>query len=283
MKRVILSWAIVLAIIGLGGFMGSQLLSESEKILAKVGDKVITQKDLDETAKGYESMRRGNPYNLQEKKDLLNNLVRTMLLVIEAEKEKMDEKPEFQVKLKLYKDELLAREFVAQKIEPLVTVTDKEVEEMMRKNPNLVPKEVVTFREIVVKTEKEAEGIYWDLKKGADFSVAVAAKSISQSKLKGGLVGPVTRGYLPPPVETVVFSLKEGEFSKPIKTEEGFQIVSVVKRQERSPEETKALEAKVREKVFQLEKNKKTQVLLEGKLEELKKQAKVEIYLDQLQ
>jgi len=265
MKRVIISWAIVLAVIGLGGFTGSQLLSESEKVLAKVGDKVITQKDLDEMVKGYESMRRGNPYNLQEKKELLNNLIKKALLVAEAEKEKMDEKPEFQVKLKLYKDELLAREFVTQKIEPLVTVKDEELEEIMRKNPNLIPKEMITYKEILVKTEKEAEGIYGDLKKGSDFSVVAAAKSLSQSRSKGGVVGPVARGSLPPPVEAIVFSLKEGEFSKPIKTEEGFQIVYLVSRKERSPQEIKVLEGKVREQILKLEKNKRTQALHEEK------------------
>lgn len=283
MKRVIISWAIVLAVIGLGGFTGSQLLSESEKVLAKVGDKVITQKDLDEMVKGYESMRRGNPYNLQEKKELLDNLIKKALLVAEAEKGKMDEKPEFQVKLKLYKDELLAREFVTQKIEPLVTVKDEELEEIMRKNPNLIPKEMITYKEILVKTEKEAEGIYGDLKKGSDFSVVAAAKSLSQSRSKGGVVGPVARGSLPPPVEAIVFSLKEGEFSKPIKTEEGFQIVYLVSRKERSPQEIKVLEGKVREQILKLEKNRRTQALLEEKLGELRKQIKVETYYDQLQ
>jgi len=283
MKRVILSGVIVLAVIGLGGFTGSQLLSESEKVLAKVGDKVITQKDLDEMVKGYESMRRGNPYNLQEKKELLDNLIKKALLVAEAEKGKMDEKPEFQVKLKLYKDELLAREFVTQKIEPLVTVKDEELEEIMRKNPNLIPKEMITYKEILVKTEKEAEGIYGDLKMGSDFSVVAAAKSLSQSRSKGGVVGPVARGSLPPPVEAIVFSLKEGEFSKPIKTEEGFQIVYLASRKERSPQEIKVLEGKVREQILKLEKNRRTQALLEEKLGELRKQIKVETYYDQLQ
>jgi hypothetical protein len=39
--------------------------------------------------------------------------------VTEAEKEKMDEKPEIQLKLRMYKNEILAKEYIASKIEAI--------------------------------------------------------------------------------------------------------------------------------------------------------------------
>jgi peptidyl-prolyl cis-trans isomerase C len=281
MKKNRLRWIMLFMITGLCVFGASKLFPE-ERILARVGDQTVTQVDLDELIKRYESMRKGNPYGLDEKKVLVNMLIKNTLLSIEAEREKLDQKPEFQSRLKMVKNELLVREYISQKIEPLVTVKNEEVEEILKQNPNLISKERLTIKEILVKTEKEAEEIYQELKKGADFSKIATEKSISRTKTKEGLIGTISRGQLPPPLETVVFNLKEGEFSKPIKTDEGFQIFYLVSRKEMDPEQIKILEGKLREKVIQLQKNKKIEATIEKKTEELKKQIKVETYFDQL-
>lgn len=282
MKKMVLYSVVIFIITGLSVFGASKLFPESEKILAKIGKRVITQNDLDEMIKRYKPSRREEPYSLDEKKSFLNMLIRNTFFSIEAEKEKMHEKPEIQSQLKIYRDELLMREYIITKIEPLVTVKDEEIKEILKKNPNLIPKERLTLKEILVKTEKEAEEIYQELKNGADFSKIATEKSISQTKIKGGLVGTISRGQLPPPLETVVFNLKEGEFSKPIKTDEGFQIFYLVSRKEIDPERIKMLDEKLREKIIQLERNKKIETMMEKKIEELKKQIKVETYFDQL-
>jgi hypothetical protein len=282
MKKMVLYSVVIFIITGLSVFGASKLFPESEKILAKIGKRVITQNDLDEMIKRYKPSRREEPYSLDEKKSFLNMLIRNTFFSIEAEKEKMHEKPEIQSQLKIYRDELLMREYIITKIEPLVTVKDEEIKEILKKNPNLIPKERLTLKEILVKTEKEAEEIYQELKNGADFSKIATEKSISQTKTKGGLVGTISRGQLPPPLETVVFNLKEGEFSKPIKTDEGFQIFYLVSRKEIDPERIKMLDEKLREKIIQLERNKKIEAIMEKKIEELKKQIKVETYFDQL-
>jgi len=268
-------------ITGLCVFGASRLFPE-ERILARVGDQTVTQIDLDELVKRYESARKGNPYGLDEKKDLVNMLIKNTLLSIEAEREKLDQKPEVQSKLKMYKNELLTREYISQKIEPLVTVKDEEIEEILKQNPNLIPRERLTLKEILVKTEKEAEEIYQELKKGADFSKIAAEKSIAQTKTKEGLIGTISRGQLPPPLEAVVFGLKEGEFSKPIKMDQGFEIFYLVSRKEVDPEQVRVLEGKLREKIIELEKSRRIGPMIDRKIEELKKQIKVETYFDQL-
>ena len=278
---MVLYWVALSMIIGLCAFGVSELFPE-EKILARIGKRVITQTDLDELLKRYESLRKDNPFTLEEKKNYLNMLIRATYFSMEAEREKLNEKPEIQSKLKIAKDDVLASEYITTKIVPFVTVKEGEVDEIMKQNPQLVPKEMLTLREILVKSEQEAEEIYQDLKKGSDFLKLATEKSISRSKTSGGLLGTISRGQLPPDLETIVFKLKEGEFSKPIKSDEGFRILYLVSRKERSPEEIKILEGKVREKIIQLEKNKKMEAMLEKKVEELKKQIKVETYLDQL-
>jgi peptidyl-prolyl cis-trans isomerase C len=282
MKKVVLHLVTLATIIGLCGFGASKLFSE-EKILARVGERVITQSDLDELLKRYEPFHKGGgPYSLDEKKRFLDSLIKNAIIGLEAEREKLNERPEFQAKLKMYKSELLVNEYITTKITPFISVTDEEVDELMKRSPNLVPKGTVTLKEILVKTEKEAEEIYQDLKKGADFSKIATEKSIAKSKTNGGLIGPISKEQIPPDLETLVSNLKEGEFSKPMKSDEGFRIYYLVNRKERSPQEIKMLEAKVRDKVFQLQKNQKIQAMMEKKVEELKKQIKVETYSDRL-
>jgi len=282
MKKMILQWVTFAIIIGLCGFGASRLFSE-EKILARVGEKVVTQSDFDELLKRYEQFHKGDePYTLNEKKRFLDSLIRNTIIVMVAEKEKVNERPEFQSKLKMLRNELLINEYVTAKIAPSISVSDGEVDELMRMNPNLVPKGTLTLKEILVKTEKEAEAIYQDLKKGADFSKIATEKSIAQSKTNEGLMGTVSIGQLPPNLETAVSNLKEREFSKPIQSDEGFRILYLVSRKERSPQEMKEIEVKVRDKIIQLQKNNKINAEIEKKVEELKKQIKIESYSDQL-
>jgi peptidyl-prolyl cis-trans isomerase C len=270
-------------LIGLSFALASQILSESEKILAKVENIVITQQDLDDYLAKVASFQQDKTFKPEEKKAHLNNMVKAALISLEAEKEKMDQNPEVKRKLKLYRREILIQEYVTTKIMPFATVTDEEIEAKFKENPNLVPKEMVTLREILVKTEEEAKAIYEELIKGGDFATIAGEKSISQSKIHGGQLRPIARGQLPKALEDVAFSLKKGEYSKPVKSEEGYYILSLVEKKERSPEEIKRLETIVKEKIRDIEKTAKAQEMVEKKVEELKKKARVEVHYDQIQ
>ena len=94
---------------------------------------------------------------------------------------------------------------------------------------------------------------------------------------------PVTRGQLPKVLEDVAFNLKKGEFSKPIKTEKGFCILLLAERKERTPEEMKDLESKVKGKLVQIESSKKAQEILDKKAADLREKVKVEVFYDRIQ
>jgi len=57
-------------------------------------------------------------------------------------------------------------------------------------------------------------------------------------------------GKTSPSLDSIAFQLKEGEFSRPIKTDEGFEILYLVDRKGQDSEEIKAIEKKVRRKSF---------------------------------
>jgi len=242
MKRGNLIFGIIVVFLVLSLISVTQLFSQSETILGKVGDQVITQNDFDEFLKKFAQFKGGKPFTPEEKKMMLNNLVKALLISMESEKEKLDQKPEVKTKLKLHRLDVLNQEYVDTKVKPYIVVTEEEITQKFKDNPNLVPKELLTLKEILVKTETEADGIYKELKKSEKLSERVSAiaseKSLAPSKIHGGLIGqkaPVSRGQLPKPLEEVAFKLKKGELSKPIKTDGGYYILFLEDRKERSP------------------------------------------------
>jgi parvulin-like peptidyl-prolyl isomerase len=283
MKRKIFNRLFIFGLLALLLFWVPKLFSESETILAKIGKTVITQSDLNEYMEKMAQLKKGDAFSSEDKKVLLDSLVRGAIITMEAEKEKLDQKPEIKSKLNIFRSDLLIQEYVNTKIQPFAAVTDKEIDEKFKGNPNLLPKETLTLKEIVVKTEKEAESIYKELKKGEDFSKLASEKSVAPSKTKGGQMRPISKGYLPKDLEEVAFNLKKGEFSKPIKTEEGFYILYLVERKERSPEELKRLEGIIKEKIKKIEESRKLEAMIEMKVEELKKDTKIEVYYNRIQ
>jgi parvulin-like peptidyl-prolyl isomerase len=283
MPRRILGWGTILFSIGLTCILVNQLFSESETILAKVEKRVITQSDLNEYMEKMAQLKKGGTFSAEEKKVLLDGLIKGAMITMEAEKEKLDQKPKIKSKINIFRSDLLIQEYVNTKMQPLAAVTDKEIDEKFKENPDLLPKETLLLKEIVVKAEKEAESIYEELKKGEDFSKLASEKSVAPSKTKGGQMSPISKGQLPKDLEEVAFNLKKGEFSKPIKTGEGFHILYLVERKERSPEELKRLEGVIKEKIKKIEESRKLQAMIEKKIEELKKNTKIEVYYDRIQ
>lgn len=258
--------------------------SKADQILAKVGNFVITQADLDETLNKFMALRKDRPYSPEEKKELLDGLVKQVLIMQEAEKMKLDKNPAIDTRLKMAKIEILMKEYIATVVEPKAQVTNKEVEDYLSQTPDLIPKETVVLKEIVVKTEPEARDVIKELKKGTNFSTLAAQKSIAPSKIHGGRLGTsMARGKLPKDLEDAAFKLKVGEYTDPIKTENGYTILFLEDKKVRSKKEIDDLMEKVKVRIEQLLKSRKIEEVMEKKVEDLKKGTKIETYYDKIQ
>lgn len=272
----------IICFFALSPFLMDHLYSESEIILAKVGEEFVTQKDFDEVLNNYKVTKKEKSFTGEEKKAILENLVMSFLFSEEARKEKMDQKPEVKSKLKLAHINVLSQEYIKHKISPFVQVTDKEIEEKFKENPNLLPKEFITLREILVNTEEEAQGIYEEVKKGGNFSKIASEKSLAPSKTNGGLRRGISKGQLPKNLEEVAFNLKKGEVSKPIKTENGFYLFYLEDKKELTEMELKRYEEIIKEKIKKIEIAKKTQDMVVNKAKELMKERPIEVYYDRI-
>ena len=83
---------------------------------------------------------------------------------------------------------------------------------------------------ILVKTEQEAAGILFDIKRGADFEQIAKEKSTCPSGKKGGDLGWFGRGMMVKEFEHAAFQLEVGELSKPIHTQFGWHIIKVLEK-----------------------------------------------------
>jgi parvulin-like peptidyl-prolyl isomerase len=78
---------------------------------------------------------------------------------------------------------------------------------------------------ILVKTEKEANTVLEQLKKGEKFANIAKQVSLCPSKKRGGDLGTFSRGKMVKEFEKAAFTLQKGQISPIVKTKFGYHII----------------------------------------------------------
>ena len=260
--------------------------AQGEEIIAKVGNVVITQEDLNAAMARFASTRKGVPYTRVEKESLLNNLIQSAIILQEAEKEKLDQNPVIKVKVKLFENELLLNEYLKVKFEPLVRVEKEELDKYLKGHPEQYFPYEIRFREIVVQKQEDIKKVMEDLKKGGDFAEVAKEHSTARSKIYGGVRVIKDPKELPRPYLDLIIDAKIGEISDVIQLNKDIIVVKVEERKEVSIEEMRKLQGKNLEKVVEAAlgklKREKIETLAAKQIEEMKGKTKVEVYYDQV-
>ena len=93
---------------------------------------------------------------------------------------------------------------------------------------------------IQLATEKEADAVYQELQKGADFAELAKAKSMDKlSAAQGGELGWVKDNELPKNFEDAALLLNVGQYSTPVNVDGAYHIILVQDRKERTLDEVK--------------------------------------------
>ncbi len=199
-----------------------------DKILAKVGGMPITEEDVNTFLANLGP--RGQSYNNPEgRKIVLQQLIASKLLLLEAKKNLFEAEPEFKAQLARLRDDLLIN-YATEKAISAARVSDKDVEDYYNQNKErFVTDESVNASHILVDSEDKALEILAKINAGeVSFEEAAAEHSSCPSKANGGNLGDFGRGQMVPEFDSAVFDMQVGEISSaPVKTQFGYHLIKL--------------------------------------------------------
>jgi len=245
------------------------------KVLARVNHTKITAVDLEKEIDQLPFHSRAPLMSGQGQERLLEEMIKRELLVQEAERRKLDLKPEIKARLEESRRSILLNALLTQEILDKVKVTESEVRAYFDKHREELETSEVHLKQIFLKDPKEAEEIHARLLKKEGFEELARQYSADKiSRAKGGDLGFLSRGQMPSQLERVAFSLKPQEISSIIKTPKGYHILKLVERKK-----TVSLNyEEVKDRLQPYAQAEKQRERLEGWIKELRSASKVKVY-----
>lgn len=160
------------------------------------------------------------------------------------------------------KNNMLTRNVIGQEVARKINVAHDEIAAYYNAHKSeFVREEKVFLREILVSTdgkdaaattaaEKKATDLYNRASKGERFADLARDNSDAATAAQGGDLGGYTKGYMPANLENIVWTMKPGEVTKPIKTEHGFLILKVEDHSKAGQASLADVEDEIREKLY---------------------------------
>jgi peptidyl-prolyl cis-trans isomerase C len=200
-------------------------------VLAKVNKVEITAGDLEREIDQLPFHSRAVLVSPEGQKKLLEEMIKRELLMQEAERRNLGAQPEVKARLEESRRNILLNALLTQEIRDKVKIAEAEVRAYFDKHRDELETSEVHLKQILLKDSKEAEEVRARLLKKEGFEELARQFSIDKvSGAKGGDLGYVSRGQLPPEVERAAFSLTPQEISTVIKTPRGYHIFKLVER-----------------------------------------------------
>lgn len=205
------------------------------KILAKVGDKEISNLDVDSAIQGLDPYQAQQFQTEEGRKYVLEDLINQELLYMYAKDEKIDENEDFRKEMAEIEKNVL-KQYVINQILTSVEITDDEKLSFYEANKaNFSNPETVNAKHILVDTEEKANEILAQIKAGdITFEAAAMANSTCPSKDRGGDLGEFGPGQMVPEFDQAVFAMEVGQISEPVQTQFGFHLIKLESKNEAS-------------------------------------------------
>ena len=250
-----------------------------DEILARIGKEVITRIDYEARLKSLPPGKRQEFEHFEKKKELLDNMIKARLLVVEGTNRGMTENPDIQARLRMIRDDYITQEYVRDYIEKKVEVTEEEVKVSYETNPEFRERDYIKMSQIVVEKEEEANEILKSLKKGENFKKLARERSMDPaSKYIGGELDWFEKGKGEREIEEALATLEKGAISEIVKVQGKYYILKLEDRRT-SP---RPPFPKVKDSIIKELRYKKLADLVDKEIEELKKKITIETYYDKL-
>jgi peptidyl-prolyl cis-trans isomerase C len=155
----------------------------------------------------------------------LDGLVDVKLFSLDARARELDRRPEVARRLEAIVDEALAQIAIEDLIRDM-PLDDEALQSYFAAHRDAFRGQPrVHARQIIVRTQADAEAAAAAIGAGADFAAVARERNIDATKERGGDLGWLSRGTLLPVFETALFALAPGETSGVFQTSFGFHLV----------------------------------------------------------
>lgn len=196
------------------------------------------------------------------------------------------------------KESILTQKVIQQEVGQHISVTQQEIQEYYNQHKSEMERpEQVRLSEILISTQPpataktansapepstdelvtqgkaKADAIYAELQKGAKFDVVAQKESAGPTAGQGGDLEYFKRGTLSKQLEDQVFALKAGQYTEPIRTNQGWVILKVTEHTSEGVPPLKEVEPQIQERLYMT----KMQPALRAYLTKLREDAYIDI------
>lgn len=174
-------------------------------------------------------------------------------------------------KLKADLGEQLLREKLMISVRKISVADDELKKTFTAHKDELGQRESIHLLHLLADKKEEADAIVAQVKSGADFRQLAREKSLAPTgKLNGGDYGFVSKGMLPPEIESVAFAMKDKEL-RVIPSPKGFHVLQALQRRPAVPAQYAQVKDDLREMMVQ----EKIKTFLPDYLRELRAKAEI--------
>ena len=196
--------------------------------IVKVGDVSITVDQISSYVSNLPQHLREDNEDLEAYRSYTQGLVDREIMLLEAEKKNIDKLPELKYVLDRETNKRLANKISGILVDSKLYVKESELLEAYEEFDlgwEVWPAHILS------ETEEDARKVIDELHKGTSFSEVAKQYSRADDAIKGGNLGSFFgQGDVVPALREATFFLDEGEFSEPIRTKDGWEIVKVLKK-----------------------------------------------------
>ena len=207
-------------------------MSEQD-ILAVVAGKTITNAEFEEYLQSIPQQQRAYAQNPQYRNQFKEQLISLYAFAKLGEELNLEESEKFKKYMENSKRDILAQ-LALEEIMKDVTVEEQEMKDFYQSNiEHFYSKETVEAKHILTKEEDECKTVLTAILNGEkEFEDAAKECSTCPSGAKGGDLGEFGRGQMVKEFEDAAFAAAVGEIVGPVKTQFGYHLIKVEKKNE---------------------------------------------------
>lgn len=239
----------------------------NQEILATVAGENITKAELDAFLQGLPKEQRAYAQNVQFRDQYLQQLIALRLYSKMGEDMKLDETEEYKHIMESARKDVLAQMAMTETLKGL-EVTPEEAMAYYEENPQHFTKgATVSAKHILTEEEEKCNEIMESIVNGEKtFEEAAAEFSTCPSGARGDDLGEFGRGQMVKEFEDAAFDAEIGHIVGPVKTQFGYHLIKVEKKNDASKVPFAEAEPGIRQNLMQQKQN----AAYTAKVEELK-------------